>query len=38
VYSRAGKPGNWKLLRYDVGHRETSQMREQIRQWFVTHL
>jgi hypothetical protein len=38
VYSKAGKAQNWKLLKYDVGHRETPQMREQIRQWFLAHL
>jgi hypothetical protein len=38
VYAAAGKPANWKLLRYDVGHQETPQMREQVRQWFVAHL
>jgi hypothetical protein len=38
VYADAGKPGNWKLLRYDVGHRETPDMREQIRHWFMAHL
>jgi hypothetical protein len=38
VYAAAGKPGNWRLLRYDVGHQETPAMREQIRQWFLAHL
>ena len=38
VYAAAGRPENWKLLRYDVGHQETPEMREQIRQWFVTRL
>jgi hypothetical protein len=38
AYAKAGAPGNWKLLRYDVGHRETPEMREQIRRWFVAHL
>jgi hypothetical protein len=38
VYAAAGKPANWKLLRYDAGHQETPQMREQVRQWFVAHL
>ena len=38
VYAAAGKPGNWRLLRYDVGHQETPGMREQIRQWFVANL
>jgi len=38
AYANAGAPANWKLLRYDVGHRETPEMREQIRQWFVARL
>ena len=38
VYAAAGKPQNWQLLRYDVGHQETPSMRDEIRKWFVTHL
>ena len=38
IYASAGSPENWKLLRYDVGHQETPQMREQIRQWLVANL
>jgi pimeloyl-ACP methyl ester carboxylesterase len=38
VYSAAGKPENWKLLRYDGGHFENPAMREEIRQWLVSHL
>ena len=38
AYAAAGKPEHWKLLRYDVGHQETPEMREQIRQWFVKYL
>jgi hypothetical protein len=38
VYAAAGRPGNWRLLRYDVGHQETAAMREEIRKWFVAHL
>ena len=34
----AGKPGDWQLLRYEVAHQETPEMREQIRQWFVDKL
>jgi dienelactone hydrolase len=30
VYAAAGKPENWKLLRYDVGHEETPEMRREI--------
>ncbi len=37
-YAAAGKPGNWKLLRYDVGHQETPEMREEIRKWLVANL
>jgi hypothetical protein len=38
VYQSAGRPENWKLLRYDVGHQETPGMREEIRKWFVANL
>jgi dienelactone hydrolase len=38
AYAAAGHPENWQLLRYDVGHEETPQMREQIRAWFTQHL
>jgi len=38
VYATAGKPENWKLLRYDGGHLENPTMREEIRQWLVSHL
>jgi hypothetical protein len=38
VYAAAGKPEHWKLLRYDVGHQETPEMREAIRRWFVQYL
>jgi hypothetical protein len=38
VYTAAGKPQNWKLLRFDVGHQETPEMREQIRQWLTREL
>ena len=37
-YAAAGKPDHWKLLRYDVGHQETPEMREASRQWLVTRL
>jgi pimeloyl-ACP methyl ester carboxylesterase len=30
VYAAAGHPEHWKLLRYEVGHLETPDMREQI--------
>ena len=30
VYQECGKPDHWKLLRYDVGHEETPEMREEI--------
>jgi hypothetical protein len=38
VYAAAGRPDDWKLLRYDVAHLETPAMRDAIRQWFVTRL
>jgi hypothetical protein len=38
VYTAAGQPANWKLLRHDVGHLETPGMRGQIRDWLVAHL
>jgi len=38
VYAAAGHPENWKLLRYDGGHLENPQMREEIRKWFVEKL
>ena len=38
VYAAAGHPQNWRLLRYDVGHQETPEGREQIRQWLVNKL
>ena len=34
VYASTGHARNWKLLRYDVGHRETPAMREEIQKWF----
>ncbi len=30
VYAAAGHPENWKLLRYDVPHQETAEMRREI--------
>ncbi len=30
VYAEQGGPENWKLLRYDVGHQETPEMRSEI--------
>lgn len=30
VYAALGKPENWKLLRYDVGHQETHEGRKEI--------
>lgn len=38
VYAARGAAENWKLLRYDVGHMETPEMREEIRRWFVAKL
>lgn len=30
VYASAGRPDAWRLLRYDVGHQETEQMRQDV--------
>ena len=38
VYAKAGKPEHWKLLRYDVGHTETSQMRSEALAFLAKHL
>jgi len=38
VYSSAGHPEHWKLLRYDSAHLETPAMREEIRKWLVAYL
>ena len=38
AYASAGRPENWKLLRYDSAHLETPAMRDQIRKWFEAHL
>ncbi len=38
VYARAGKPENWKLLRYDVGHTETAEMRAEALAFLKEHL
>ncbi len=38
AYAAAGHAQNWKLLRYDGGHFENPQMREEIRGWLVAKL
>ena len=38
VYGKLGKPGNWKLLRYDVGHAEPPEMRRDIMTFLREHL
>jgi hypothetical protein len=38
TYAAGGKPGNWRLSRYDVGHQETAEMREEIRKWLTSNL
>ena len=38
VYAAAGKPENWKLLRYDVGHQETPEGRAAIREFLKKYL
>lgn len=34
VYADAGHPERWKLLRYDVGHMETAEGREEVLRFF----
>jgi pimeloyl-ACP methyl ester carboxylesterase len=38
VYAAQGYPENWQLLRYDGGHLESPQMREEVRRWLVDRL
>lgn len=38
VYARFGVPENWRLLRYDVEHQETSEAREEILLFLRKHL
>lgn len=38
VYAAAVKPRHWKLSRHHVAHQETPGMREEIREWLLTHL
>ena len=38
VYAEAGHPERWKLLRYDVGHEETAEGRQEIRAFLQTFL
>lgn len=38
VYAAAGKPENWKLLRYDCGHEELPEMRREIVAFLRQHL
>ena len=38
VYGAAGHPERWKLVRHDVGHQETPDMRAQIRDWLLANL
>ena len=38
VYADAGVPDRWKLLRYDVGHQETPEMRREIVAFLRRHL
>lgn len=33
VYAGAGHPERWTLLRYDVGHQETPEGRQEIIAW-----
>jgi dienelactone hydrolase len=38
VYAEQGHPERWKLLRYDVGHQETAEGRQEIVAFLRTHL
>ena len=38
VYASAGHPERWKLLRYDVGHQETAEGRQEIVAFLRQHL
>lgn len=38
VYAEQGAPEHWKLLRYDVGHQETPEGREEIKQFLQRYL
>lgn len=38
VYAEQGHPERWKLLRYDVGHQETAEGRQEIVGFLKTHL
>jgi pimeloyl-ACP methyl ester carboxylesterase len=38
VYAEQGHPERWKLLRYDVGHQETAEGRQEIVAFLKTHL
>jgi hypothetical protein len=38
VYTEAGSPERWKLLRYDVGHEETAEGRREALAFLRTHL
>jgi dienelactone hydrolase len=38
VYADAGHPERWKLLRYDVGHQETPEGRQEIIAWLKRYL
>lgn len=38
VYARMGKADNWKLLRYQVGHVETPEMRREVMSFLAKHL
>jgi len=38
VYAQQGRPENWQLLRYPVGHEETPEMREQVRTFLRKYL
>jgi len=37
AYADAGAPQNWKILRYEGGHKETPVMREEVRKFLLAH-
>ena len=38
VYAQAGKPEHWRLLRYEVAHQETPEMRREALAFLQKHL
>lgn len=38
AYAALGQPGNWRVVRYDVGHQETPDGRAEALAWLAKHL